>query len=884
MVHPAPAPKFTYTLTARRDADLAQRLYHSSRQGSDRSHEEAYADRLRYIIIASALLENATSSNLPTPLYSAFQDKQIVLPCPPPRQFRHFKFTLTKLLLWAIPPAFASVPVVNATASPALALLGGWKAAVPPLLLAGLVLTLQITQSIEVKDRREALVKDVEALLALCKEADSLLQEALQFITVDGPSSSKPDAVNHFHVHLDLHAPSLANFRNNRDQAERDELRMHTIMLRRCMHDAIAEAIKAYRLASEALVHMCDQTQLDSLLEMYAVNSKSEVPPEEPVAPAIPETPVAASKPASVRHSQDLRELQLSKSMQSSPMTRQKSFEATPKRQRASWSHAPTTYSPSPKLLSQSVNCSSSPTAAPINLRFRRRKDVHSMEIPSDTIQVRVPQRKSGGIVPLQLGSPLSRPSSVLLERRRSMSPTVLEASQRLQEKETASAPMQKSVSSPVPQLAASLPVGAGMRRRSSLAPSDSPLRSPISQHGQEKRFSFLSQASSPNLPPTDYFHGPDELSLTSLSESIASLTQHRKRFLCGMLAIQSKRYSSTVDLAFISRAVRAIDTSTSTLILDVRHAIDRIRWHKILDTPPIDSAPRFATYAPLPGAYLELPISPIGVPREKDASPSSSTLRDFCFAPTKDDQTQVKEACQRYRRHLGDMGLSLQNVASKLNDNNRRLSQYMRAQDQTDVSSDNEDDLIARHDSIRFELETLFEQWKDSRLLVRALAKPKHVRRSLQVHAGDIQNARDIDDIFSDTPDDENLGLSTSTSSKGRRASSSLFSSEFPQTPESRSPARVHIADEYFGGDNPLGLVVEEEEHETPTTQVFEGVAGDSRRAALQKLTRQQRIQLSKEVREESASENTRRDSLGFSAPVMSGAFLPRTAKIHIR
>lgn len=279
-----------------------------------------------------------------------------------------------------------------------------------------------------------------------------------------------------------------------------------------------------------------------------------------------------------------------------------------------------------------------------------------------------------------------------------------------------------------------------------------------------------------------------------------------------------------------------------------------------------------------LPGAWTNTParrgsdlLSPVDLPSsaQRSSSPSARGFRDCrssetlrSFAPPSLPASRQRVSAAAFDSKQINMGRGLRSVAAKLDLACNELQHRFRSANVVEGEAEREEDLLAVHDSIRSDLETLIRDWDESRVLLRSALRvdkpnrsPRPSSRQADLPESDLENIQDLD---SDEP-------SLTHSTNGAKRSSSIFSSE-AHTP-SRSPPSSDTSALFPDGSF----------EETPTSfapeQVFEAIAGLDKDATI-KLSREERVRLAKEKR----SAIVLKEDAQAPQPLLSGRSLFKT------
>lgn len=300
--------------------------------------------------------------------------------------------------------------------------------------------------------------------------------------------------------------------------------------------------------------------------------------------------------------------------------------------------------------------------------------------------------------------------------------------------------------------------------------------------------------------------------SLSALKDQFESMHKERRRVLCCFLALSSTPKATT----------QAVQTARSTTSV-FRNMSESIKKAS-------DDAFSSNDEIPLPGAF-ESPIPQPSSLRKRASFLSTSRASRNAFAPMDPNQNKKKEY-DVFDNNVQNIGTVLRTIAAKLNVAGEDLRSALET---PDPSGTNAEKVLAIHDSMKGDLENLLREWEESRLALRKLLLPPNDRRRTSVP--EKQEEEEVLNLLSEGDEDE-----PDLSGSSTQRTSSIFSAE---TPEMGSPlqfAQVHDF-QSFSLLPPFG---EEEE------VVFEAVSSAEDRLNGQKMSREERIRMMREKREE--------------------------------
>lgn len=312
--------------------------------------------------------------------------------------------------------------------------------------------------------------------------------------------------------------------------------------------------------------------------------------------------------------------------------------------------------------------------------------------------------------------------------------------------------------------------------------------------------------------------HGPDheDLSLVGIEAAFETMHADRQRVLCHLLAID---FGADVALEEVEAAIITLNGQFLSGTTSLSAAARSEFGDDCLDLP---SLPSSEADVRIVGAYEH--GQPIGttMPRDK---PSTETLRSFSFAPPLPPNHQQRTHLSAFATRSAAMQTSLRSIAAKL---------HLTSSDLSSSSITEQERIIAMHDSIRGDLETLMREWDQSRVSLRSAFAPSSKKKK---PAPPMRR----DTITQASP----------------RSALELTDDEEEEEEEEGASSELFTPDE-DAGDN--SILEQDEVEEEAGERVFEAIGGTMERS---KLSREERIALARLKREASPVPMGSRDGM---------------------
>lgn len=414
---------------------------------------------------------------------------------------------------------------------------------------------------------------------------------------------------------------------------------------------------------------------------------------------------------------------------------------------------------------------------------------------------------------------------------------------------------------------------------------------------------------------------GRDPLTLLALMAGCEKVHLERKRFLCHLLAldfsIAGAELNDHMSVSYWDKVDRVVNALADELARLTRNVVERVDEEfgkgtfKGLVSNSVaarkgSNRSSVVSSVALGDADRDRPLSAADRRGWRTSGVSSlgsgSKRNSFGFAPPPLPGQAEAEAAEAFGSKVREMGVCLRSIVAKLHvceeDFRDRLKE--RAPPSSSSSSQLGEqerlELVARHDSIRSDLEALFREWEDSRVLMRTVLQPRGVggvAGAFDSSSSSSSRRSSREAIPEDVEEDEgipDLSFSASSTTDPHRTSS-VFSSDIA-TPDSDSPmphhsqniasldemlqkklARSHdddLSNLLLAGASPGSLPPPGEE------LVFEAIAGKTGQQGGGpggKMTREERIRLAKEKRDRPAmSDDGHKAGSGLEALQMQG------------